>query len=394
MKKPGQPMGLPPIVQAPSIPASTLGQPNGPARLNPDGSLTLTGKNTITNTDTLPSAGTNLQQYDVATVNPGPLGTEPGSIVSRNADAVFVGPGNTGQGGHVVGVKGRGIHSGTGTVGAIIGTEGSTNVTTTAGTADAAISILGYFEGNAGTIGTYYAFVAGYGNNNTGTVTTWIDFSSPLVTGGTIGAKYCLKNDDPNKYIFTLGPIQNSTLQEIGPTVSPGVIRGRYYYGLDGSANAANPFSLLAANTWFAPFYVPERTTWTRLGFNVVTAAAGGLCQAALYISQSQQPASSPVVITPSFDASTTGDKEATINVTLDAGFYWLGVMGNNNSIEVTAYQENKAQSVFGSTTSGGGEVTPYTPSAGYGTWVTSPPLFFFNWGNTAGAMPKIWMRK
>lgn len=227
-----------------------------------------------------------------------------------------------------------------------------------------------------------------------GTIGTWACLYQPaifpLTGGGTITNTYLIENLEPAAQTFSEGQTINSTLRELGPTMSPGVATGRYYYGVSPAAGTQT-FANALTNIWMAPFYVPERTTYTHLGFAVTTGQAGGLCQAGIYAPRNSEPVGAPLVTTASLDASTAENSEATISKQLDAGFYLLAVQCNNNAITLTMYLEGRAQQIFGASSPTGQDTTPYAPNGTFGNWPSSPTL---SYNNKANNMPLIWLRK
>jgi len=345
-------------------------------------------------------SGTNTVMQDNVSVDASAAGSLPGgAVVAHNCRATVNGSGAEAVGAiHAVGCKGDVFYTGSGQYQRLIGAEGAVQITGT-GTVSDNVGVLGYMPSNSGTMTRFYGFTTDAAQN-TGTIGTWADYVSPLLApsgGGTITTKYSLLNQDPNKLIWTQGRVlygPTATQAELAPP--PRVLQrtGRYYYGIQPSQVSAN-MNTLSTNMWYAPFYVSQQTTYTKIGCNVVTANASAAIKLAIYGSNLGQPANAPLATSVSLDASTTGDKEdTTLSVTLNPGFYFLAITSNDNTITVATYLENSALSIFGTSTSGGTDVTPYSAGAnGMTAFPSSPALSYAALGG-AGNAPKIWLRR
>ena len=191
--------------------------------------------------------------------------------------------------------------------------------------------------------------------------------------------------------VYGTGQIKNVNGQEYAPAEAPGVAAGRFYYGVDAGATSSQIVSTLA-NAWCAPLLVPARTTYTKLGVNIAAAVAGSQVEMAIYNTSVGIPAGAPLVTTSALSAAAAGDVEATISQTLSSGTYLACVSGTSNSIGLTGYLEGAAQRLFGSTTSGGGETSPYFPMSGFGAWPTVATTLSYL--ANGGVEPKIWVRE
>jgi hypothetical protein len=99
------------------------------------------------------------------------------------------------------------------------------------------------------------------------------------------------------------------------------------------------------------PFYNAVTTSYDRIGIQVTTAVAAGLVRLGIYKIENGVP-TSLVVDGGDVDASTTGQKEVTIAVTLEPGWYGLTVNRNNITIAL------RAASVVGRLQIGGTNLT------------------------------------
>jgi hypothetical protein len=87
-----------------------------------------------------------------------------------------------------------------------------------------------------------------------------------------------------------------------------------------------------------APFYVPQRCTMDRIGIRVIGAgAAGAKIRVGLYRDDGNFYPSTLVVDGGELDATGTGVRLATVNVTLEPGVYWLAGVANDATIDWSA---------------------------------------------------------
>jgi len=321
-----------------------------------------------------------------------------GAIVARNSRIIVRGDGiwNSGSA-HGVGVKGDALYTGNGAYERLIGMEGAVQVTGK-GTLDVGQGALSYVPTVAAgaTMKQFLGYSLDIGSNN-GTITKWVDFYSPLLKPagkGTIETKYSLLNDDPDKLIVTQGRIlygKPGVRSEIAPAARLAYRQGRYYYGVRPSPGNAS-FKLLKSNIWFAPFYVASQATFAKIGCWVTTPQAGGLVALAIYATNAGSPANAPLAVTSPLDASSAGDKEGTISVTLNPGVYMLAVSGNSDALAVSGYMENAALELFGASTPSEDNVEVYSARGTETSWPTSP-RFSYSTPTGNGNAPKIWLR-
>lgn len=108
-----------------------------------------------------------------------------------------------------------------------------------------------------------------------------------------------------------------------GAPARPPFKSGRYYTATYLSSITAN--SATTANQIFAfPFYVPTLTTFDRIAIWVGTATPGNV-RLGVYADNGGTPEGGTLLLdSGGLSTSTTGKKEATINLTLQPGWYWL----------------------------------------------------------------------
>lgn len=209
-----------------------------------------------------------------------------------------------------------------------------------------------------------------------------------------IGIYWAFANDyaegivkNVGRYVKAQKTSDGSKLREVGPTPHPGYVAGRYY-GPTG-AGARTPVALTANFIYTAPFYVAERTTFTKLGFRVTGAVASSNARVGIYYAEGGVP-TELVVGSGNIDTATTGAKEATISTTLEAGYYML-VLHASAAITVNWCALSNSREQFG-TTSDTTDETLILSTQTYGALPTTfIPAGYFD---QAQACPFIWLRK
>ena len=122
-------------------------------------------------------------------------------------------------------------------------------------------------------------------------------------------------HDGANKHVTV------ESLLGIG-NAAPGYIANRYYTGV---YNVSTSTLTTSANRlYFVPFEIRSRETWTEIGIEVTTAAAGNARLGIYRIDMSTGEAGDLVLDAGTVDTSTTGLKPITISQSLDIGFYAL----------------------------------------------------------------------
>ena len=101
------------------------------------------------------------------------------------------------------------------------------------------------------------------------------------------------------------------------------LISGRYFIGSN-TAPGSNEFSNgNLSRLWAAPFQVPRAMSIDRLAVEVMTLQAASTCRLGLYRANANGEPGVLVVDGGTVDTSTTGAKEATVDVALQPGLYW-----------------------------------------------------------------------
>lgn len=133
-------------------------------------------------------------------------------------------------------------------------------------------------------------------------------------------------NQDPESVIQSYGPYQNANLVELAPPAHPGTLTGKYFTApYDTLAAAALP----ADRLYFLPVFIPHRKVIKKLGFNVTTAgAAGSKAKIGLWRALEGLPVALEASVV-DIDVSTVGLKDVDINVRLNPGTYFIGVVSS-----------------------------------------------------------------
>lgn len=306
------------------------------------------------------------------------------------------GTGISNQAGHVVAVKGQAnsLLAAGSTYDKLIGNEGECQQTGT-GTLLKCYAYDAAMGGNNGTINEYDFYVANWGGNS-GTIGNIYGLNFPNISGsgtaGTItGNIYVVYNPDPTAVIQTAGKIENLNGSEYTVAMTPDLVSGRQYFGIDGLANSYVIANLLTNINW-GLLVVPKALTFTTIQYTVSTPQAGGLCQLAVYATRNGHPiGAAPIASTGDLSAETAGLVTASISASLPSGLYATGIQCNNNAIGVTSYQELAAHSVFGATTLAAADDNPITANGTYGSWPSYPLwTYITRTGAIDGILPRI----
>lgn len=318
---------------------------------------------------------------------------------------------------HAIGTFGKVIWSPSANVQAdlLLGAEGTIEVT--AGSVLLAYGVVGTI--NAVSAGRTIAEAAGlYGKctANSGTITSfWIAKGEIPGNSGTIGqhggyyipdcsgvsgitTRVGFVNDDPAAPNISdspsYGPIGQASKQEIAPMPHPGYVAGRYYTPLDHAT--PTPVGLSANLMYLVPFAVAQRTTFTRIGIKCTTAQAATNARLGIYRAI-DGVASNLVLDAGTVSLATTGDKELTISQQLEAGDYFLAVLSNATTAQITWSLVNIAMRAWryglvGSDTADGAADLLMIAGFTYGALPATCPAVTFV-GSTA-VEPRIWLRK
>lgn len=175
---------------------------------------------------------------------------------------------------------------------------------------------------------------------------------------GNIEKLAALQVDDPRAFIRTSGQILNGNGDDFSPPYHVGLLAGRYY-----SAPARSmTTNAMAPNVIYCTFVtVPARSTITKLGFNVTTAAAGNAILGLYKVKNSAL--TTLVAQTTSIATGTTGAKEGAVVATVDAGTYALvGVFSASPAI---SWHEISSHAIIGAGSATGfsenAYITPFT---------------------------------
>lgn len=204
---------------------------------------------------------------------------------------------------------------------------------------------------------------------------------------------YAFANDWGTASIKNVGRFLKATrvsggdvLREVGPSVHPGYVTGRYY-GPVGAAGIT-PVAAVATAMYAVPFYCAERTTWTEIGFRVTTSIAGN-ARVGIYYGDQGKP-TDLIVDSGDLSTSTTGAKTKSISVTLEAGLYFL-VFHASAGVTINYATLQTARDIMGTSTDNGNETTGYAVQT-YGALPSTMPALTYI--DQASNMPFVWLRK
>lgn len=168
---------------------------------------------------------------------------------------------------------------------------------------------------------------------------------------------------------------------------TPGLRASRYYGSFP--AAAVTTFAITANRLYYFPFFVPQATTFTRIGINVTTGAAGN-ARLGIYANSNGIPSGAPTLDAGTVDVSTTGEKEIVISQALAAGWHWLALVSD---VAPTLTAENLATAVLlcnvGSLSGAAGNVTHVQQSFTYAALPTPSSIT----GANTTTPPRVWLR-
>jgi hypothetical protein len=107
----------------------------------------------------------------------------------------------------------------------------------------------------------------------------------------------------------------------------PPMVNGRYYT-MPGTIQGTSTVNITANRLYAMPMYIPSAVTVTRIGVKVETGATGG-ARLGIYRGNVALTVAPLVLDAGTVDTSTTGDKEIVISQLLEAGWYWLVMVGD-----------------------------------------------------------------
>lgn len=172
----------------------------------------------------------------------------------------------------------------------------------------------------------------------------------------------------------------------------PGYQAGRWY-GTGLVQQGPSPGGLFANLILFAPFWCGAPVTFTQMGCDVTTAAAGAHIQLAVYpMYQGGIPAgSAPIASTPSLDASTLGAKSASgLSIPMTPGLYAAAVNCDNGSVNIQYVNDYLQGWMFGQSTMTATDFQQDMSQA-FGAWPAPSSVNAVNFGT---AMPYIFFQK
>lgn len=334
--------------------------------------LKLNTASTFTNNLT---SGTNASITQDVAVTPTANTTQVpiGHRVQLNYNSTF----NVTTGGYMLGFESVLNTQGTGTHDKMVGNLSQLNLTggnvTSALGFEAEIASISATTLVAGFVGFYFPNLSGVANI------------------GNVAQMAALQNDYTEAVVRSAGPFQTQKLVEVAPPYAIGLVANRYY---------SAPYDTIAASAitiniiYLVPVYIPARTTITKLGFQVTTAAsAGGLARLGIYRAQNGAP-SDLIIDAGTVATTTTGAKEITINTRLDSGTYFIAA-NFNIACSVNFHSGAAAQR-----TAMYGQSTPTTTGAGLenATYIAAAFAAFPSTGvapvfAATQAEPHLWFR-
>lgn len=120
------------------------------------------------------------------------------------------------------------------------------------------------------------------------------------------------------------------------PLPHPGYVAGRW---IQPFATGALGLGTAMSNTSvrLLPFYVPSRLKIDRIGLRITTLAAGGNVRCGIYRHDAALgvPTGAPLCDSGSMSTASTGLVAATVDATLEPGWYWQGVIADNTTVNL-----------------------------------------------------------
>lgn len=170
-----------------------------------------------------------------------------------------------------------------------------------------------------------------------------------------------------------------------GEMQHPGIITGRYYMGIH-TAASVTPAAVTANFIYGMPFWVPEKTTFTKIGTRVTVGVAGNI-QLAVYNVGLGVP-TTKIFSTASQSSAAAGAKEdTTISWVADVGLYFT--MFQASATPTVNWVGEYAVGIQGWQTDNGFEGT-FLSNQTFGAWPNNPAASF----GGGGSAPQVWLRK
>lgn len=271
--------------------------------------------------------------------------------------------------------------------------------------------------GGSGTVGKVVVNLSQANTNIAGTVTAVLGYEAEVasIASNSTISQYCgfyfpnlrnvaniaritqiaaFQNDDTEARMSTLGQFFNGTLQEFAPPYHIGLIADRYYSAPHRYVGASGSVVGVAH---LVPIHIPHRTTIKKLGVYTATAQTGSKALFALYTSENGR-VQNRVYQSGEIDIAAVGEHEASPNIRVDAGTYWIACSINQatnigyhspTSIDdrVGMFGSSSANVSDGATSRAASVTFPYTPG-GFPLQVGVPPAFA-----SQDNEPHLWFR-
>jgi hypothetical protein len=208
--------------------------------------------------------------------------------------------------------------------------------------------------------------------------------SADLVTTGTVGINV-LSSATADDVIF-YGDISRHHCHYVA---------ARYYSCYCSTDVAAKALS--SGRIYYVPFIVRATTTFTKIGCNLTVGATGWNLLMAVFGSNPANPgvpSGTPIANSGNISTTTTGEKEGTINITLQPGIYWLAIQCSS-AITVTGEDiagKTTSVAMLGSSSGATGEATHYTKDIAYASYA-SPSYPLTEQTGSTNLPPKLWLR-
>lgn len=177
---------------------------------------------------------------------------------------------------------------------------------------------------------------------------------------------YKSRSRNSGQWLKTVDPQDGANIMQEMCATHPGVVPNRYYFGA-GARGAFVPTAMIAGVQYFVPFRVPERKSFTEIGLRVTQGIAASNMRLGIYHAVSGLPAKR-ILDSGDIPTAAAGIAKATINQSLEAGFYYLCVLP---SAAITVnFIEYPLMELCGSGSDNGGETSFY---AGPSTYAALP---------------------
>lgn len=158
---------------------------------------------------------------------------------------------------------------------------------------------------------------------------------------------------------------------------------GNYRRNVPLAGMANGTLSAQSGYTVYSPIYIPSSVTIDRLSFYVTT-SAGSNAAVGIYADNNGVP-STRLYSPGSIATATTGLKELTVNITLTAGVYWVGLYVMNNTLQMPVIDTVAFMEI--------NSLAPSNPVTKYVENVSIPATASPSFASSAG-MFAVWLRK